>query len=89
MTKKEIEDEVMKPSRHWTHASVGECGTVYVEVLSCDDLPNLDTGGFLGNKTDAFVSVVYEDVYARTETIDDCLSPRWMGTGPRRAMISN
>jgi hypothetical protein len=38
----------------------------------------MDTGGFLGNKTDAFVSLVFEDAYARTDTIDDCLSPRWL-----------
>lgn len=44
--------------------------------------------GFLGNKTDAFVSVVYEDIYIRTHTIDDCLSPRWL-PWTNRAFILN
>lgn len=30
-------------------------------LAQCIGLPNLDVGGFLGNKTDAFVAVVYED----------------------------
>ena len=25
------------------------------------DLPNLDTGGFAGNKTDAFIALVFEN----------------------------
>jgi Ca2+-dependent lipid-binding protein len=88
MTHEEIQHEVLKPSRHWSEAGVGDKGRIYVEVLSCDELPNLDTGGFLGNKTDAFVSLVYEDVYVRTDTIDDCLSPRWMPWS-NRAFIFN
>ena len=88
MSKDAIEKEVMKPSEQWVDAGSGNLGRIFLEVLRCDDLPNLDTGGFLGNKTDAFVSVVYEDVYARTETIDDCLSPRWM-PWTNRAFILN
>ena len=38
----------------------------------------MDTGGFAGNKTDAFVSLVYEDAVTRTDVVDDCLAPRWM-----------
>ena len=30
------------------------------------------------NKTDSFVAIVYEDTFAKTDVIDDCLSPRWM-----------
>lgn len=30
-------------------------------LLQCVNLPNMDVGGFLGNKTDAFCAVVYED----------------------------
>jgi C2 domain len=78
MTDTDIQAEVLKPSIHWKDFGSGELGKVYVEILGCDSLPNLDVGGFLGNKTDAFVSLVFEDVTARTETIDDCLSPRWM-----------
>ena len=34
---------------------------VVISRAQCIGLPNLDVGGFLGNKTDAFVAVVYED----------------------------
>jgi hypothetical protein len=79
MTNDKIKAHIVKPSQHWVDAAgSGNLGRIVLEVLGCDGLPNLDTGGFLGNKTDAFVSVVYEDVYVRTDTIDDCLSPRWM-----------
>ena len=37
-----------------------------------------DSGGFLGNKTDAFASVVFEDAVVRTDVIDDTLRPRWL-----------
>jgi hypothetical protein len=70
MTNDEIEAHIVKPSQHWVDtAGSGNFWRIVLEVLGCDGLPNLDTGGFLGNKTDAFVSVVYED---------DCLSPRRM-----------
>lgn len=53
-------------------------GKIFVEILGCDNLPNLDSGGFLGNKTDAFVSLVLEDSVVQTDIIDDSLSPRWL-----------
>jgi Ca2+-dependent lipid-binding protein len=53
-------------------------GRLFLEVLGCDGLPNLDAGGLVGNKTDAFVAVVFEDTIVTTDIIDDCLSPRWM-----------
>lgn len=77
MTKKEIEAETVKESRNWVDAGTGSLGRLFVEILGCDDLPNMDTGGFAGNKTDAFISLVYEDIAVRTDVIDDCLSPRW------------
>jgi C2 domain len=78
MTDAALQDEVLKPSLHWTDIGQGKLGQVYVEILGADDLPNMDTGGFMGNKTDAFVSLVYEDATCRTDVIDDCLSPRWL-----------
>ena len=72
----------MRPSYEWTDIGSGHLGKVFVEVLSCDNLPNMDAvgafdvkTGILGNKTDPFVSLVYEDCSARTDIIDDCLSP--------------
>ena len=88
LTHDEIQAECMKESDHWIDAGSGKLGRMYVEVLGCDGLPNLDTGGMLGNKTDAFVSLVFEDCYVRTDTIDDCLSPRWL-PWTRRAFCFN
>jgi hypothetical protein len=78
MTKKEIEEETPKESQNWVDVGTGKLGRLFVEILGCDDLPNLDTGGFLGNKTDTFVSLVYEDSTLQTDVIDDTLSPRWL-----------
>lgn len=78
MTEDEIEYEYLKESQHWIDSGSGKIGKIFFEILGCDGLPNLDTGGFLGNKTDAFVSLVYEDSVAQTDIIDDCLSPRWL-----------
>lgn len=77
MTHDEIEGETLKESRNWVDAGSGAHGRIFVEILGCDKLPNMDVGGFAGNKTDAFVSLVFEDIYVRTDVIDDCLSPRW------------
>lgn len=78
LTKKEIEAESQLPSRNWIDSGSGSLARIFLEIIGCDGLPNLDTGGFAGNKTDTFVCVVYEDTVLRTDVIDDCLSPRWM-----------
>ena len=53
-----------------------------VEILSCDGLPNLDEtpAGVpaTGDKTDAFVAMLFEDTLVRTDVIFDRLNPRWM-----------
>eukprot|EP00535_Pseudo-nitzschia_heimii_P007256 CAMPEP_0197177648 /NCGR_PEP_ID=MMETSP1423-20130617/3180_1 /TAXON_ID=476441 /ORGANISM="Pseudo-nitzschia heimii, Strain UNC1101" /LENGTH=1215 /DNA_ID=CAMNT_0042627229 /DNA_START=106 /DNA_END=3753 /DNA_ORIENTATION=- len=78
MTNGAIQEAVLQPSYQWTEIGEGNLGKVYLEILGCDGLPNLDNGAFYGNKTDAFVACVFEDVYGRTDVIDDCLSPRWL-----------
>lgn len=78
MTKAEIQEECMKESLNWIDSGSGKFGRLFVEVIGCDELPNMDTGGFAGNKTDAFVSLIFEDAVARTDIIDDSLAPRWM-----------
>jgi Ca2+-dependent lipid-binding protein len=78
MTKKDIEAETTKESQNWIDVGTGKLGRLFVEILGCDDLPNLDSGGFAGNKTDTFVSLVYEDSTLQTDVIDDSLSPRWL-----------
>ena len=63
----------------WLDIGSGGLGRISVEIIGADGLPNKDKdipGG--GNKTDPFAAVVYEDCVAKTDTIDDCLSPRWM-----------
>jgi Ca2+-dependent lipid-binding protein len=78
MTKSQIEEEYVKDSLRWVDAGAGRLGRLFVEILGCDDLPNLDVGGFAGNKTDAFVSLVFEDAVVQTDVVDDTLSPRWL-----------
>lgn len=78
MTKEELNEEVQKDSRQWIDTGSGTLGRVFLEILHCDNLPNLDTGGFLGNKTDAFVAVVYEDAWGQTDVIADTLHPRFL-----------
>lgn len=71
--------ETRSQSSKWIEAGSGTIGKLYVEILSCDDLPNLDTGGeVIGNFTDSFCTLVYEDTCAMTDVIYDELSPRWM-----------
>ena len=38
----------------------------------------MDSGGQLGNLTDSFCTIVYEDSCAMTDVIDDELSPHWL-----------
>jgi len=50
---------------------------MYLEVLSCQNLPNKDIGGDVGNVSDPFVTAVYEDAVMQTSVIDNELSPQW------------
>lgn len=77
---------MLKDSTEWLDTGSGDVARIFVEILCCDGLPNLDSGGFLGNKTDAFVALVHEDTWAQTDVIDDCLNPRWLPWS-RRAFI--
>ena len=80
-TEEGLQHECYKPSTNWVQAGQAKSnslGKVYLEVLECRGLPNTDAGGAIGNKTDAFISMVYGDVMAQTEVIDDSCSPMWM-----------
>ncbi|KAI2512698.1 Protein kinase C conserved region 2 [Fragilaria crotonensis] len=74
----EIKVETRRPSENWVQAGSGKLGRLYVEVLSCHGLPNVDVGEAIGNVTDSFVALVYEDALAETPVIDDELSPHWL-----------
>jgi hypothetical protein len=82
MTKNQIEQEAMKPSTYWIEAGNGSIGKLYLEIMGCTDLPNMDVGNISlklsKEKTDAFVCIVYEDVIVNTDVISNTLSPKWM-----------
>lgn len=88
MTEKDIQLEAHKPSKYWVEAGTGVIGKVYVEVLGCDNLPNLDISLTGRDKTDAFACLVFEDCIVNTDVINDCLSPRWMPWS-QRAFVLN
>ena len=80
LSKDEMTNEMLKPSTSWIQAGVEtskSLGKLYVEILRCSDLPNMDTGEALGNLTDAFCCAIFEDSMVQTNVIDDELSPIW------------
>ena len=89
-TEEMLHHECYKMSTNWIQAGQQQScssgggegsnslGKVYLEVLECRGLPNTDAGGAVGNKTDAFISIVYNDIMVQTEVIDDSCSPMWM-----------
>ncbi len=77
LDKEEIEYKMLLPSTNWIEAGKGDTGTIFIEILKCDNLPNLDSGHF-GDLSDPFIAMVFEDNLMRTDVIDNELSPRWM-----------
>jgi hypothetical protein len=52
----------MGPSEKYEYIGSGKIARVYLEILSCDGLPNMEGAmGRFGNKSDGFVQIVYED----------------------------
>jgi hypothetical protein len=49
MTKQQLKDESLLPSKEWVEGGCGDFGTVHVEVLGCDNLPNM-VGSLLCDK---------------------------------------
>lgn len=76
LSKVQLQEEALKPSTHWFEAGSGDMGKVYVEVIGCDDLVNLDIG--VNDLTDAFAMIVMEDNVTRTTVVNDTLHPRFM-----------
>ena len=70
-----------------TEENNGIIGQLNVEIIQAQDLPNLDSGT-LGNFTDAFVAMVFEDNICRTDVINDELSPRFMPWSQRAFSFS-
>jgi len=103
LSKDELVRECMAPSTNWVVTGTGcdgkpssaldqgcsrSLGRVYLEILSCQDLPNLDVGGAVGNYTDPFVCAIFEDSIVETNVINDELSPLWMPWS-QRAFVFN
>jgi hypothetical protein len=79
MTQQEIEDQAIAHSTDWLEVGSGDLGRLFVEVIRCDGLPNMDKGTLnLLDKTDAFCCLLFEDGVVNTDVIGDTHSPRWM-----------
>ncbi len=78
LTAEEIEEKSLQPTRQFKYVGHGGVAKVFLEIISCSNLPNMETVGALGNKTDAFVQVVYEDHVCQTPVIDDKNNPRFL-----------
>mmetsp|Transcript_3353 Transcript_3353/g.7935 ORF Transcript_3353/g.7935 Transcript_3353/m.7935 type:complete len:1186 (-) Transcript_3353:1130-4687(-) len=74
----DLKIETRLPSKKWIEAGSGTLGKLYVEILSCHGLPNVDLGEAVGDVTDPFCTLVFEDCCCMTDVIDDELSPHWM-----------
>uniref|UniRef100_A0A7S3P546 C2 domain-containing protein n=1 Tax=Amphora coffeiformis TaxID=265554 RepID=A0A7S3P546_9STRA len=84
MTSEQIQDEALKDSTNWIQAGSGELGTLYFELIGCDNLPDMDSvvpgdgNAMTCVKIDSFACIVYEDSVVNTDVIPNCSSPRWM-----------
>ena len=76
MSSEDLVAEIMKPTQAWIEAGSGSLGKLYLEILKCDGLPNMDTG--INGKTDAFCCIIYEDAIVNTDVINDTTNPRWV-----------
>lgn len=62
LTETQINKLALEPSRNWMEAGSGDLGKVFLEILQCDGLPNMDKATLnVRDKTDAFVCAAFED----------------------------
>lgn len=79
LTAEEIEKASMEESRLWTEVGFGNSGKVFVEILSCNKLPNMDLNSIIPNdQTDTFVTCICEDSVGVTDVVKNCKHPRFM-----------
>lgn len=84
-----ILQEALEPSTQWIDVlGSGNEGRVFLEVIACDGLPNMDSPSLMNpsNLTDPFCCIIMEDSIVNTSFIKDSLSPRWM-PNDRRAFV--
>lgn len=86
LTRQQLWDLSEQPSKQWLEAGYGHYGTVHVEILHCDDLPNMDTE-YVNGLTDAFVACAFEGSFVRSSVIHDSLNPRWVPWSHRAFMF--
>ena len=67
MTSEEIQEEALKDSTNWVQAGSGNIGTLFFELIGCDDLPTMDT--FTPGSIDPFACIVYEDSIVNTDVV--------------------
>jgi hypothetical protein len=70
MTKEQIYEDSIAVSKNWVEAGSGgreKVGKVYLEILGCEGLPNMDNLTLdVRDATDAFASIVFEDAIVST-----------------------
>lgn len=77
MTSREIDVCAREESELWIDAGSGDLGVLYLEVIGCDDIPNLDRA-FPNEKTNCFITTIFEDTIVSTDVIMNCSSPRFL-----------
>jgi hypothetical protein len=79
MSAEQIQEESLQPSYHFVHAGTGNgVGKVFVEILGCNDLPDMDVSVNSDDRTDPFVAMFFEDSIVRSDMLWDHINPRWM-----------
>ena len=79
LSKHELDNHALAPSTDWIESGSGDLGRLFVEVIKCDGLINMDISTLNPlDKTDAFCCLVFEDCCVCTQVVADCFSPRWM-----------
>ncbi len=79
MTSEQIQDLARTQSQFWTEIGEGKLGQLYVEILGMDELVQLDRNSMVpGDKSDAYVTVAFEDAAISTDVIKDCSKPRFL-----------
>lgn len=58
LSETDIERICKEPTRHYLHLGSGKTAKIYLEILGCDDLPNLETVSAFGNKTGKFIITI-------------------------------
>ena len=88
MTSEYLDSESEKMSKQWIEAGTDGVGKIFIEILGCDNLKNLDFSITGRNQSDPYVCIVHEDSIVNTDIIANCLNPRWL-PWTQRAFILN